>query len=66
MPTLEDLERQVRRRHVGLTITDICRDLAIAPKFCTVYFWDDLLAIALRLVGGNLAALMEQNLRQRR
>ena len=60
MPTLEDLERQVRRRPVGLTITDICRDLAIAPKFCTVYFWDDLLAI-MRLLGGNLAALMEQN-----
>ncbi len=31
MPTLEDLERQVRRRTVGRTIEDICRDLAVVP-----------------------------------
>jgi hypothetical protein len=58
MPTPEELDRQVRRRPIGLTITDICRDLAIDPKFCTVPFWNDLLTIILRL-GGNLTALME-------
>ena len=35
MPTPEELERQVRRRPIGRTIADICRDLAVVPGFCT-------------------------------
>ena len=31
MPTLEDLERQVRRRTIGRTIGEICSDLAVVP-----------------------------------
>jgi hypothetical protein len=34
----EELDRQVRRRAVGRTIGEICRDLAVVPAFCTPAF----------------------------
>jgi hypothetical protein len=45
MPTLEDLERQVRRRTVGRTIGEICSDLAVVPGLCTPAFWNGLFEI---------------------
>ena len=42
MPTQEELERQVRRRSVGRTIAEICRDLAVVPGLCTPAFWNGL------------------------
>ena len=33
MPTLEELEAQVRRRKLGRTIVEICLDLAVVPGF---------------------------------
>ena len=45
MPTIRDLERQVRRRPLGRTIFDICLDLAVVPGFCTGEFWNELFEI---------------------
>ncbi len=63
MPTVEDLERQVRRRPLGRTILDICLDLAVMPGFCTGDFWNDLFA-AMHAFGGSVAALMVQKSRR--
>ncbi|HUB48773.1 MAG TPA: hypothetical protein VMB73_27680 [Acetobacteraceae bacterium] len=40
LPTREQIEAEVRRRPIGRTITDICRDLGIVPGLCTREFWD--------------------------
>ena len=34
LPTMEQLEAEVRRRSVGQTITDICLDLGVSPGLC--------------------------------
>jgi hypothetical protein len=61
MPTLEELEAQVRRRPLGRTLVDICLDLAVAPGFCTGAFWNTLFD-AIRLHGGSVATLMQEKL----
>jgi hypothetical protein len=42
MPTLKELESQVRRRSVGRTIAEICMDLGIAPSSCDAGFWHEI------------------------
>ena len=59
MPTLEDLERQVRRRAVGRTITEICNDLAVVPGFCTPAFWNALFEL-MHYFGGDVAKVMRE------
>jgi hypothetical protein len=59
MPTLEELEAQVRRRPLGRTLVDICLDLAVVPGFCTGTFWNTLFD-AIRLHGGSVAVLMQE------
>ncbi len=59
MPTQEDLDRQVRRRAVGRTITEICRDLAVVPGLCTPAFWNALFEL-MHYFGGNVGALMRE------
>jgi hypothetical protein len=59
MPTLEDLERQVRRRSVGRTISESCHDLGVVPGFCTSSFWNRLFEI-MHYFGGNVATVMRQ------
>ena len=61
MPTLEELELQVRRRAVGRTITEICRDLAVMPGFCTPAFWNGLFEI-MHYFGGSVENLMREKL----
>ena len=39
MPTLQELEAQVRRRSVGRTIAEICLDLGIGATICEAGFW---------------------------
>ena len=63
MPTLEDLERQVRRRAVGRTIAEICRDLAVVPGFCTPAFWNGLFEI-MHYFGGSVATVMREKTRR--
>ena len=59
MPTLEELERQVRRRAVGRTIAEICSDLAVVPAFCTSALWSDMFQV-MHYFGGNVATLMRE------
>jgi hypothetical protein len=63
MPTLEELEAQVRRRPLGRTLVDICLDLAVVPGFCTGPFWNELFD-SIRLRGGSIATLMQEKLRR--
>jgi hypothetical protein len=63
MPTLEELERQVRRRAVGRTIADICSDLAVVPGFCTPAFWNGLFEI-MHYFGGSVETVMREKTRR--
>ena len=67
MPTLEELERQVRRRPIGRTIYDICLDLAVVPGFCHSVFWNELFEIMHHFGGGDaVSQLMTEKARRRR
>ena len=59
MPTLEELERQVRRRPIGRTIQDICLDLAVVPGFCHSAFWNELFDI-MTWFGGSVGKVMRE------
>jgi hypothetical protein len=63
MPTLEELEAQVRRRPLGRTIVDICLDLAVVPGFCTGVFWNEVFD-GIRLYGGSLDTLRQERTRR--
>jgi hypothetical protein len=63
MPTQEDLDRQVRRRAVGRTITDICRDLAVVPGFCTSAFWNGMFEL-MHYFGGSVETVMREKTRR--
>ena len=41
MPTLKELESQVRRRSIGRTIAEICMDLGVTPSSCEGAFWHE-------------------------
>ena len=43
LPSLEQLEAEVRRRPVGRVIADICSDLGVAPRLCAGGFWNEIL-----------------------
>jgi len=57
LPTLEQLEAEIRRRPVGRTIADICRDLAISPSLCEGSFWNAVF-YAIIWYRGNLPRLV--------
>jgi hypothetical protein len=63
-PTLEELERQARRRPIGRTMLDICLDLAVVPGFCHSAFWNELFDI-LTWFGGSVDRLMREKSRRR-
>jgi hypothetical protein len=63
-PTLEDLERQARRRPVGLTIVDICLDLAVVPGVCHSAFWNELFELITHF-GSNVGKVMQEKSRRR-
>ncbi len=66
MPTLEELERQVRRRPIGRTVYDICLDLAVVPMFCHSAFWNELFDIMNWFGGGTaVSQLMTEKTRRR-
>ncbi len=65
MPTLQDLERQARRRPIGLTILDICLDLAVVPGLCQSKFWNELFDI-MQYFGGSVATLMLRKTRRQK
>ena len=45
MPTMKELESQVRRRAIGRTIVEICLDLGIAPTTCEAGLWYEIYRI---------------------
>jgi len=53
IPTMKQLESEVRRRSVGRTIADICLDLGIVVSLCEGETWDDILQV-LTHFGANL------------
>lgn len=59
MPSLEDLERQVRRRPIGRTILDICLDLSVVPGLCHCAFWNEQFDI-MNYFGGSVGKLMRE------
>ncbi len=61
MPTLKELEAQVRRRPLGRTLVDICLDLAVVPGFCSGPFLNELLD-SIRLRGGSIGVLMVEKM----
>ena len=42
IPTLKELEAQVRRRSVGRTIAEICMDLGVTANACEGGFWHEI------------------------
>ncbi len=66
LPAMAQLEAEVRRRPIGRTIVDICRDLGIAPTLCAGPFWNRLfMAIhAYRGSTGNLVLEMRRREKQ--
>jgi hypothetical protein len=65
MPTLQDLERQVRRCPIGRTVLKICLDLSVVPGFCHGAFWNELFDI-ITLFGSNVSTIMTEKSRRRR
>jgi hypothetical protein len=63
MPTPEELDRQVRRRAVGRTITEICGDLAVVPGLCTSAFWNGLHEV-MHYFGGSVETVMREKTRR--
>lgn len=51
MPTLQQLEAEIRRRPLGRALADICRDLGIGPCLCDNWTWDDLYRLMRRYRG---------------
>ena len=66
MPTLEELERQMRRRPIGRIILDISLDLAVVPTLCHPVFWNALFDIMNWFGGGHaVSELMTEKTRRR-
>jgi hypothetical protein len=51
MPTMKELEAQVRRRSIGRTIADICMDFGVSPSICDGGFWNEILQALLDFDG---------------
>ena len=65
LPTLEELEREARRRPVGLTILDICLDIAVVPGICQSAFWSELFDI-IHCFGRSVNKIMAEETRRRK
>ena len=58
LPSLAQFEAEIRRRPVGRTIADICRDLGVSPTLCEGSFWNALFE-AITWYRGNLPKLVQ-------
>ena len=65
MPTLEELERQIRRRSIGSTLIDICLDFAVIPEFCLGGFWFHLSHAIAQYSRTDVIPLMREQFRRR-
>jgi hypothetical protein len=64
MPTLQELERQIRRRSFGRTFAEICHDLAVVPGLCTPAFWNGLFEIMHYFGGNGVVTVMREKARR--
>jgi hypothetical protein len=64
MPTLEELERQAGRRHIGRSFADICLDLAVVPALCSSDFWNELFDILYHFGGHGIETVMAEKHRR--
>jgi hypothetical protein len=58
MPTLRELESQVRRRSIGRTIAEISMDLGVTPSSCEGGFWNEFF-LTLTDFGGKFEEFFE-------
>jgi len=65
MPTLKELEAQVRSRPIGRTIAEICMDLGIAANMCDGAMWNELYA-AMAHFGGSFETFFTVQERRRK
>ena len=66
LPSMAQIEAEVRRQPHGRTIANICRDLGIAPTLCHYMFWNQLFE-AMRCYRGSHSNLIgEMRLREKR
>jgi len=63
LPTLAQLEAEIRRHPIGDAIAAICLDLGVAPRLCIGQFWNALFE-TITWYGGNLPKYMK-DLRRR-
>ncbi len=59
LPTLQQLEAEIRARPLGRALADICSDLGISPSLCQGNFWFAI-TCALTWYRGNLPRLMKE------
>ena len=64
IPTLTELESQVRRRSIGRTIAEICLDLGVSPASCDGACWHELY-LAMTNFGGDFHQFHEVQTRRR-
>jgi hypothetical protein len=66
LPSMAQVEAEVRRRPIGQTIVDICRDLGISPTLCDGTFWNRVFT-AIHCYRGSFANIMlEMRRREKR
>src|SRR5579859_835538 len=66
MPTVEELERQIRRLPIGRVFLAIALDLAVVPAFCHPELWNALFDIMNWFGGGQaVSQLMREKSRRR-
>ncbi len=59
LPSVEQLEAEIRRRPIGQAVVAICSDLGISPSLCQGPFWFAL-SCAMMSYRGNLPRLMKE------
>jgi len=57
MPSMAEIEKEVRRRPPGRTVADICRDLGVSPGLCLGPFWT-MVFEAIHFYGGSVGNLV--------
>ena len=57
LPSMEEIEAEVRRSPLGRTIALICRDLGISPSLCDGAFWGRIFD-AIRLYRGSIGSVV--------
>ena len=66
LPSMAQVEAEVRRRPTGQTIVDICRDFGIAPSLCDGAFWNRVFT-AIHCYRGSFSNIMlEMRRREKR